>query len=158
MLREYGFVVFETGNLGDVKEKYYQMFAEFQFPDHLFFFSEGNLRELLQRSGFAAPKVYRYSIVPLLFIFDGLNKIAERIKPLRRMKKADEDSKSKRVSSGFADFDARRFGLRSLMKNAYNYLYYFVRYKMGRVMPKKERPQTLIVVGQKASEATGEAR
>lgn len=33
-----GLLVFETGNLGDVKERYYRVYTEFQYPDHLFFF------------------------------------------------------------------------------------------------------------------------
>ena len=39
-LRKDGFVVFETGNGGDVEERYYKFYSSFQYPDHLFLFSE----------------------------------------------------------------------------------------------------------------------
>ena len=51
-LKDNGFLIFETGNLGDVEEKYFKLFTSFQLPDHLCFFSDKNLKELLQRTGF----------------------------------------------------------------------------------------------------------
>jgi SAM-dependent methyltransferase len=153
MLEDKGFVVFETGNLGDVREKYYRLFAEFQFPDHLFFFSEDNLKTLLERSGFRLLKTHRYSIVPLLVVFDGINKLADRVGPLKKIKRADEASKGRVVSAGLHQSSNREFAVKTAVKNVYNYLYYFVRYKVGYVMPKRARPQTLIIVAQKVDGA-----
>lgn len=38
MLKENGFVIFETGNFGDVERKYYRLIDRFQYPEHLFLF------------------------------------------------------------------------------------------------------------------------
>lgn len=82
-LKDKGMLVFETGNLGDVKEKYYKIFTRFQLPDHLFFFSENNLKELLERNGFKFIKVYRYSILPELLIL----KFRKNLEKIRKMDK-----------------------------------------------------------------------
>ena len=58
-LKKNGIVVFETGNFGDVKKEYYRFVIKFQYPDHLFFFSEKNFKELLGRTGFEFIKIYR---------------------------------------------------------------------------------------------------
>jgi len=68
IMKEGSFLVFETGNLGEVNQKYFRYFDRFQYPDHLFFFSPDNLRNLLERAGFKVLKIYRYSIIPQLLV------------------------------------------------------------------------------------------
>jgi SAM-dependent methyltransferase len=55
-----GLLIFETGNFGDVDPRYYRFISSFQYPDHLFFFSQSSLRMLLDRSGVKLLKVHRY--------------------------------------------------------------------------------------------------
>jgi SAM-dependent methyltransferase len=146
-----GLVVFETGNLGEVNEKYYRMFSEFQFPDHLFFFSEENLRELLRRTGFEVVKIYRYSILPQLRFFGAIDRVVGSIQPLKRARRIDEDEKSQKAASIVSGEEVQGASAKQLVKNVYNYLYYAIRYKVGRAMPKRGRPQTLIIVARKSS-------
>lgn len=63
-LSENGILVFETGNLGDVKKKYYKVLTKFGCQDHLFFFSEKSLKQLPELTGFGLMKIYKYSLLP----------------------------------------------------------------------------------------------
>lgn len=142
-LNDNGILVFETGNLEDVEKKYYNLFTTFQYPDHLFFFSEGNLKILLERTGFEFMKIYRYSIVPQLWIIKILLKIKYSIKIPEKSKKTGKniitEAQSFTISSRF----------KQLIENACHYFFYLIRYKVGCIIPKKGRPQTVIVAARK---------
>jgi 2-polyprenyl-3-methyl-5-hydroxy-6-metoxy-1,4-benzoquinol methylase len=140
-LRHNGFLVFETGNLGDVEEKYFKLFTSFQLPDHLFFFSEKNLEELLRRTGFEFIKRYRYSKLPLLWIMRNLKTMADRFAARREKTHLQKPNSS--VSKN------RNFPFKYLLRNAFNLLSYLMVYKIGYVIPKKGRPQSIFVVAQK---------
>ncbi len=150
-LKKNGIVVFETGNLGDVKEEYYKFVTNFQYPDHLFFFSENNLKKLLGVTGFEFIKIYRYSILPHLMIFKMLKKIIDLIKSKEKTRNINKTQNITRVpSSNISNPKISRFSLKQLIKNAYHYFFYLIRYKIGYVMPKKGRPQTVIVIARKS--------
>ena len=148
-LKDSGILVFETGNLGDVKEKYYRIFTKFQLPDHLFFFTENNLKELLKRTGFEFMKIYRYSILPQLLIIKMFGGAIDFIKSQKIIRRIRKNGIIEAPSSNFHNFIVSRFSLKQLIKNAYNYFFYLIRYKIGSVMPKKGRPQTVIVIARK---------
>ncbi len=48
--------------------------------------------------------------------------------------------------------NVKRFSLQKLVRDIYAYFFYVIRYKIGHVMPKKGRPQTVVVIAQKASD------
>lgn len=150
-LNEDGWVIFETGNLGDMDEKYIRIFPEFQYPDHLFFFSEKNLADLLARTGFTLVATYRYSIVPQLRVLGTLDRLINRIKPLRKARQADDIRKGEQVPAAVDNRVVQTTGGRKLAKSTYNRLYYWLRYRVGGFAPKSGRPQTLIVVARKTS-------
>ncbi len=133
-----GLLVFETGNIGDIDTRYYKEFTRFQYPDHLFFFSEKNLEHLLTMTGFKLVKIYRYSIVPHL-------KIMKLITWLQgnKEKKSNETFFAQPTQATF------KSKLKNLLKMIYYYTLYIVRYKIGALLPKKGRPLTVIVVAQK---------
>ena len=145
-----GIVVFETGNYGDVKEKYYRFVSKFGYPGHLFFFSENNLKELLGRTGFEFTKIYRYSRLPELVILKMLmsENVIDFVKSKWTTKNLAKTSISEVKSSNMANSNIGRFIFQQLI-NAYGYFNYFIRYKIGYVMPKKGRPQTVIVIAHK---------
>jgi len=67
-LKPDGVLIFETGNMGDVRPDRLALVPQFQYPDHLFFFSTRNLESLLLLSGFYTVRQFRFSTVPdLLF-------------------------------------------------------------------------------------------
>lgn len=139
-LNENGFVIFETGNLGDVNDKYFKYYSKFQYPDHLFFFSGNNIKTLLDQTGFELIKIYRFSILSQLF----LNRVLNSFKPTKT-------SGSASSSGSKSEKGAKENKLKQLLKNVYHYIIYLVRYKLGSIMPKKEIPQTILVIGKKKS-------
>lgn len=149
-LRDNGFVVFETGNFGDVDYEYYKYVPIFQYPDHLFFFSENSLGKLLEQTGFNLIKIYNYSIMPQLI----LNK---KLKPLINMAKSilikntleDKDNTSHDSNNKNIQNLNSKSKLKQLVSNAYGYLFYHIRYSVGSFYFKKGRPQTIVVIGQK---------
>jgi 2-polyprenyl-3-methyl-5-hydroxy-6-metoxy-1,4-benzoquinol methylase len=131
-LRPQGFVVFETGNIADIDERYYRSFAQFQYPDHLFFFGEESIRKLLHTTGFSMRHSYRYSIVPQLI--------------LTRFLQRDTLQKPIALSSAAAQ---KKGMIHRFAQKMYHHLLYATRYQLGSVMPTKNRPQTVIVIAQK---------
>jgi len=140
-LKDNGYLIFETGNLGNVEEKYFKLFTSFQLPDHLFFFSEKNLKELLQRTGFEFVKAYRYSKLPLLWIMKGLKAKTDQF-AVRGEKKH-----LRKPDISFSKIN--KFIFEYLLRNAFNNFSYLMVYKLGYVIPKKGRPQSLFVIAQK---------
>ncbi|MEH6535817.1 MAG: class I SAM-dependent methyltransferase [Psychroserpens sp.] len=145
-----GYVVFETGNLGDVNKSYFKYYPKFQYPDHLFFFNESNIKALLNESGFELIKMYRYSILPQLFLKKVLLKLTNIIKP-RKIKSIDIKKKDL-VQYIIYFYSKLFFAIRNKLKNVYAYLFYLIRYKLGSIMLKKGVPQTMIIVARKKSE------
>ena len=158
MLNSKGLVVFETGNFGDVEEKYYKHFKKFQLPDHLFFFSEDNLKQLLTKTGFEFINIYRYSILPQLISNKILEHIVCLLKPgvytHKEDKKHDFTNTSLHPRSIFFNLcrffkKAYSYAFNITYKYLYSCLSYFMRYKIGYMVPKKGRPQTVIVIARK---------
>jgi 2-polyprenyl-3-methyl-5-hydroxy-6-metoxy-1,4-benzoquinol methylase len=140
-LKDNGFLIFETGNLGNVEKKYFKLFTSFMLPDHLFFFSDENLKQLLRRTGFEFIKVYRYSKLPLLWI---LRSLKTKIDPFT-VRGGKKDLRHPSLSSE----KINKLTFQYLLRNAFNCFSYLMVYKIGYVIPKKGRPQSLFVIAQK---------
>ena len=153
-LKHNGLMIFETGNFGDVEEKYYSAYTRFQLPDHLFFFGEGNLRDLLDRSGFEVEHIYRFSILTQLNAIKYtalIRKMARRTRLLlvwicSRM----GGIRLGRWTTSASWCGRWRFGrTRRLLDNICRYTIYIIRYRLGSILPKQGRPLTLIVTARK---------
>jgi len=143
-LKENGILVFETGNFSDVNKKYYGLITKFQLPDHLFFFGESNLKELLRQTGFEVINIYKYSIVLQLAVDKTLKKLmASAISG----KTTKETGKNDIAAVIYSDIGGSRF--KRLIRGAYSSAIYFIRYQIGSILPKKQQPQTIIVVARK---------
>ncbi|MFC1845780.1 class I SAM-dependent methyltransferase [Candidatus Dependentiae bacterium] len=136
-LNKNGILVFETGNLGDVPKNYFNYIERLQYPDHLFFFTENNLKDLLEQTGFTLIKTYRYNILPQLRL----------MKLLKRIFKKNGATNSARNQTPTKNI--KEPTVKKLLHNGYHYLNYVFRYKLGAVMPKKRQPQTLILIARK---------
>jgi SAM-dependent methyltransferase len=143
-LLDNGIVVFETGNVGDIKEKYYRIFASFHYPDHMFFFSENNLMELLRLTGFEFIRIYRYSILTQLLF----NKILKRVMDSMKSQGKIRDIRKKGIPE-VPSSNINGFNLKQLARIAFYLFSYLIRYKIGYIMPKKGRPQTVIIIARK---------
>jgi 2-polyprenyl-3-methyl-5-hydroxy-6-metoxy-1,4-benzoquinol methylase len=146
-LNENGLLVFETGNLGDIKKKYFKHIKKLQYPDHLFFFSEKNLKDLLEKTGFELVKIYSYSILPQLKSTNFLKRFfgAENRAPASLSAVAPA-RRSSRVPTKQLVAESVYRGIVYL----YHYFIYALRYKVGKMVFKKGRPQTLVVIARRS--------
>ena len=156
IMKEGAFLIFETGNLGDVDPRYFKHFQQFQYPDHLFFFGVDNLVELLEKTGFEVIKFHRYSILPQLVTMRTMSWAMNSIK--RCLSKSDtkvnpspERSPDGDPSTIHTQSSNPKSLIKGVIKNLILRFYYILRYKIGRIAPHKTRPQTMIVVARKTA-------
>jgi SAM-dependent methyltransferase len=149
-LKDKGFVVFETGNLGDVDYQYYKYISCFQYPDHLFFFSEYSLEKLLEQTGFELIKIYKYSIIPQLILSKKTGFIINAVSGAFTRNILKEKGKGLYDTNNKNDRKLNSMSkLKQLAADIHGYLFYCIRYYVGSIYLKKRRPQTIIVVAQK---------
>ncbi|WP_237743546.1 class I SAM-dependent methyltransferase [Pleurocapsa sp. PCC 7319] len=167
-MNDESFLIFETGNFAEVDQKYYQYIPSFQYPDHLFFFSVDNLAELLEKTGFQLIKIHRYSMLPQLLTMKVLSNIKQSIKKIL-IKSPDISSKPGKSTSepyetnktSISNFKSSNIksSIKKNIKNIYNFGYhyfnYLLRYKIGKLAPKAQRPQTVIVIAKKVKSVAG---
>ena len=143
-LNKNGIIAFETGNLGDIKEKYFKLHTSFQYPDHLFFFGETSLTELLRMTGFQPLRIHRYSIL----VQRWFEKLLEGCLQTYRRSERENISEDRNLPC----VRTSRFNRKQMLRNAYHYFFYLVRYRIGAIMPKKGRPQTIFIIGRKSND------
>jgi len=144
IMKKNSFLIFETGNLGEVHQRYFKYFECFQYPDHLFFFSTDNLRKLLEISGFELLKIYRYSIMPQLLLIRVITRLRQS---LSKGKKVEDIERTGIVAKH--DHHAPDNKIKKSLSITWNYLNYLLRLKIGYIVPKKNQPQTVIIVSRK---------
>jgi len=136
-----GRVVFETGNFGDVDPAYFRYVSSFQYPDHLFFFSERSIDRLLEESGFRRERTYRFSLVPQLEVASRARAALTRGGGGRGGSANGDGGLAAAARSGGPARRSALFG--------YEYVLYLLRFGAGSVAPKERRPQTMVVVARK---------
>jgi SAM-dependent methyltransferase len=169
-LTDGGILAFQTGNFADVQKKFYGFIDSFLYPEHLFFFGEQSLVELFGRTGFELLATYKTSLMPYYLwrklgdtyrflrrnvvskwrLVRGLKKWRDQLRSLRF------DGESKK-GSGTAQAETRspekqevysvpseRWNLR--LRNSCTH---FMQYKLGRFVPRRGRPQSILVIARK---------
>ncbi len=144
-----GILFFETGNLGEVKDKYYKYYSTFQYPDHLFFFGTENLRTLLAQTGFEIVKIHHYSVLPQFNMHRALAKTKNWVKGHTVQTPAQTDETTSTERQNAAPKRNIKHMLKAAIEKLYHYFFYVLRYKIGRIAPKKHRPQTLLIIARK---------
>ncbi len=143
-LKDGGLLIFETGFYGD--NRYINLFLRHQLPDHLFTFSNKNLAQLLDKTGFKVLKIYRYSSLPVLFVNKALKPMMDSVK--------QKGKYSFNKASDTADFAGHKNNrepfLVRLLRILYLYFFHFLRYKIGYFFPKGNGPQKVIIIAKKA--------
>jgi SAM-dependent methyltransferase len=127
-----GCLCFETGNGADIDPKYYHYFAVFQYPDHLFFFGQKTIRELLSRVGFTDIQIKSWSILPQLSLIKLIRHRLPEKSTNQVAKAAPKTSKGK-----------------AFLKVALAYCNHFVRYKLGAFVSTAKTPATLLITAWK---------
>jgi SAM-dependent methyltransferase len=146
-LKEGGILLFETGNGGDLSKMWLRFIGHLQFPEHLFLFSIGNIEQFCNQAGFRIVKTYRYSIVLHLAAL-------KLFGILRRMATKASANRSGRRRTGGALEEGRSGGSPQLSRGVIlafkicSYVNFFIRYRMGRLLP-KIGPQTIIYVARR---------
>lgn len=146
-LKDDGILVFETGNIGDVKNKYYKFFRKFDYPDHLFFYGEKSLSHLVKLTKFKIIKIYHYSILPQLTV----EKIVQKLRGARKYPVASLKLGDKFITNGSFG-NGRVCGLKELLKKARVHFLYLLTYKFGHILSRNGQPQTFIVVARRADD------
>ena len=126
-LTDGGVLIFETGNMGDVRADLLPQVACFQYPDHLFFFSTRNIESLLQLTGFRILSLSRYSVTPELWV--------------NRLRSNFRDKKAASADHGFG----QRASAQPTSSVAAQ-LRFSLRYRLGALTPVRNHHQTLVVV------------
>ena len=109
-------------------------------------FGENSLRKLLEQTDFEIVKTYKYSKLSFLII----HKLLWKFKDTLKDKPNSTDSIDSKVAKE-TSLEARtnKSKLNQFIRNCYRYLAFFLKYKIGSIMPKKGRPQTVIIIAQK---------
>jgi len=140
VLQENGLLVFETGNLGEIQERYLSLVPTFNYPEHLYFFGEKSLRRLLAATGFQLLAFWRYDLEVYF-------RLERWVKAIRRHRTAAAGALAEAVGKAGAK---RQSGARKLLWLGYEFIAeYLLKYQLGRWSPRRGRPQTLIVVARR---------
>jgi SAM-dependent methyltransferase len=131
-----GRLIFETGNGADIDRRYYKYFHAWQYPDHLFFFGESSIRELLMRSGFHNWHIESWSILPQLV----LNRLA------RTRKKPQSFGVDR--TSGTGKFSAPDWKQR-VKRNMAAHATHFIRFSIGALSSNPKVPRTMLISASK---------
>ena len=142
LLADGGTMVFETGNLGDVDRSYFKHVKVFQLPDHLFFFSDRSIDELLRRTGFTRVATRQYSILPQLAVISALRK-------LRGLGTGSPSVRAGASRSGEPAGSSSRTAIARFLRTTVAFAMFGVRYGIGALAPKRGRPQTVVIVASK---------
>jgi hypothetical protein len=141
LIRPGGLHIFETGNLGDVAHRHFKRFGAFQYPDHLFFYSNRSLQKLLAASGLEHVRTYRHSILAQHVARDQTRRFSRR---------RDHNGSS---GNGAGEPVASRPTMPSrkglVARDTLDLGYLGLRLGLGRVTLRDDDPQTLIVVARK---------
>lgn len=146
LIRPGGLQIFETGNLGDVDHGEFRRIRTFQYPDHLFFYSERSILALLRETGFEHVKTYRYSRLPEQLIRTQIWRVTRRS---RGQARADGDGAPEvDKPSPDMDHDMPSKGGR-LARDALDLGLFGLRVTVGRLVVRRDVLQSLIVVARK---------
>jgi len=142
-LKKDGLLVFETGNIADVDQKYYKYLSQFLYPDHLFFFGEHSIKLLLELTGFKQVFVHRGAELLQRL----LQKVLWSVKDSLKNKRVLEDMNTHRR----VDSDGRGLSVKRQVRLLYRYVSYYIA-KLGGILPKNGRPLKLLVLAEKKSD------
>jgi len=143
-LNEGGLLFFETGNGGDLAQRWLKFIGRLQYPQHLFLFSKKNIEQLCARTGFEIIETYQYSIylqLVLVKLFGWVKKVTKRL-----ISRGD----ARAVSKNSLEIRKKHSLWKVLPLKSIIFLNYFIRYVIGRFLP-RFGPQTIIYVAKKVT-------
>jgi len=142
-LKDGGVMVFETGNLGGVSAGWVRFAAPLHLPEHLYFFSERHVRQLLKETGFELVALYRHTtLLPIAArkIAAAAGNVAARLSGRRAGKE--------KSAPGSACSDTHVRPGKAGLSNLVAHLNFFASYRLARVCP-QTWPAAVIYVARK---------
>ena len=125
-------MVFETGNGGDLTERWLRYIRRLSYPEHLYLFGERSIAALLDGAGLELIAIRRHSIVPWL----------SAIRAIRRVRpKKPEAAKTPTTEAAIDPTAILAPTFRSRVKGR---LVHMVKYRAFRWLP-RHWPSTLLV-------------
>ena len=143
-LRDRGILFFETGNGGDLSQRWLKFIGRLQYPQHLFLFSKKNIEQLCNQTGFEIINIYQYSIYFQLLMIKLAQLFRENIKRFIFKRGA------KIVSENLQEILKKHSWWKALSLKTALLMSFFIRYKIGKILP-KVGPKTMIYVAKKVS-------
>jgi 2-polyprenyl-3-methyl-5-hydroxy-6-metoxy-1,4-benzoquinol methylase len=143
-LNEEGLLFFETGNGGDLSQRWLRFIGRLQYPQHLFLFSRKNIEQLCHQTGFEIINIYQYSISLQLFMI----KLFQW--PRAGIERFMWKKGTKVVSDNFKEISRRHPWWKALPLKGAIFLNFSIKYKIGRFLP-SFGPQTIIYVAKKVT-------
>ena len=142
-----GVLAFETGNIGEIDERYYKYFSGFSYPEHLFFFGERSLKLLLAQCGFECLAIHRHPILHLLMIKKALRGLERSVEAAPAEVSRKRDDRASLVAG------ARTAGTKQRVRSLWHSFAFLLRYNAAWVTPRlmlsPQRPQTLFVIARR---------
>jgi 2-polyprenyl-3-methyl-5-hydroxy-6-metoxy-1,4-benzoquinol methylase len=137
LLRPGGHLMLETGNVAELTP---EVAGELELPDHLYHFSEANLRVLLADAGVQCVSTHRYALLGELPSVRRARALLSRGKPERE-----------RAAPAPVTDEELRLPPSRLSRRLAAHLAVLGRYQLGRVLPKQGRRCTLVMIGRRAA-------
>jgi SAM-dependent methyltransferase len=143
-MQDGGILFFETGNGGDLSHRWLRFIGHLQYPQHLFLFSKKNIEQLCTQTGFEIIRIYQYSILLQLLMVKLLGCLR------KSMKRFISRGSVKVLSKNLQEIPRRHSWWKVLPLKGVIFLNFFVRYKIGRLLP-RFGPQTIIYIAKKVA-------
>lgn len=150
LIRPGGFQIFETGNLGEVDHSEFRRIRSFQYPDHLFFYSERSLHALLNETGFEHVKTYRYSRLPEQLIRTQIWRVTRR--SAREARPAGDGAPDVETRSPAGERRPVPSRAGRLARDTLDLGFFGLRVTLGRLIVPRHALQSLIVVARKTAQ------
>jgi len=143
VLEKDGVFVLETGNYGELKEGFLKKYKlTWDAPEHMYWYSEDNLKAILRKSGFEPIIINRYSTFLEQLIIN--SRLADSVRSIawRKRVKSEKRSNSKHYP--------KQTGIKAgILQKIYARIYVFIQYSFGKWANRSGTPATLIVFAKK---------
>ena len=173
LLEPNGYLIFETGNVGELSQKWFSFIGKLGMPDHLFFFSPKSIEQICSLTSFSLIDFQKFSIVPYIIyqrmmepvrkwaMFFSIRKLVKGVQPTQSVNEINYDPEilifhgedQNKVNNPEINLSSKSLvaSIRKFItQNLYIYFLYFFRYRIGRFINFFHGPQTTIYFLKKA--------
>ena len=140
-LKDDGIIVFETGNIGGISKRWIKFIGRLSYPEHIYLYSEGNIKKLLLSTGFTFEVRYYHTVVLSIILKRIFNAIKAVLKMLN-IRKSEGASDTIALSQDIS----RESG--SPLDKIKGNLIHVIMYRLSRAFP-HTWPSSIIFIAKK---------